>query len=106
PRPLAGASGHERLSSVNRNPQCRGADLFPQRSRHSSLMLFPLRNTRFVPCLEQHCDSTLEDIRVNVRRTGMADRAVFISTYLSPGGRSAKMPAVFSFQEASALLAK
>jgi hypothetical protein len=50
------------------------------------------------------CDSTLEDIRLSVRRTGMADRTFFILTCLSPAGRSAKMPAVFSFQESFGLL--
>jgi hypothetical protein len=36
---------------------------------------------------------------------GLADRAFFY-TYLSPVGRSAKMPAAFLFQESSTLLAK
>jgi hypothetical protein len=94
--------------AVKRQPATFNAvapDLFHQRKRLSSLMLFPLRNTRRVPCLEQH-------LRLHSRRySGQCSKnrdwriERFFYTYLSPVGRSAKMPAAFSFQETSTLLA-
>jgi hypothetical protein len=96
-------------AAVKRQPATFNAlarDLFHQRNRRSPLMLFPLRNTRCVPLLEQHCDSTLEDIRVKCSKNWDGGSSVFLPTHLSPVGRSAKMPAVFSFQESFTLLAK
>lgn len=65
---------------------CLGADLFHQGNRRSSLMLFPLRNTRCVPCLEQH-------LRLHTRRySGQCSKnwdggsSVFYINAFEPGG--------------------
>jgi len=73
---------------LNREHQC---------STRSSSMLSPLRNSRYVPRLEQHLRLHTRGNSAQCPKNRVGGSNVFHT--LSPGGRSAKMPAVVSSQD-------
>ena len=67
-------------------------------------MLSPLRNSRYVPRLEQHLRLHTRRYSAQCPKNRDGGSNVFHTYVFEPGGRSAKMPAVFSFQESFGLL--